>query len=66
MTRQRREFSLMGFDIFCERQRERILRRFTGTELDRDLPTEQIEASWRTLRLGPALGWMDTREVEVR
>jgi len=65
-TRQQRELSLYGFDIFCERQTERILRKFTGTELDRDLPREQIDAAWRKARLGPALQFKDSVKVEVK
>ena len=54
---QRREMLVYGFDHWCEGQRERILRAFTDTTLDRDLPIEQVEAKWLTTRLGPELTW---------
>lgn len=54
-TVQQRELSVMGFDEFCQRQHERILRTFTQTETDTDLPLEQVEAMWRTARLGGEL-----------
>lgn len=50
-----RTLSIYGFDHWCDSQRARILREFTDTVTDTDLPMERVEAKWRTMRLGSAL-----------
>ena len=57
---------LSGFDVFCDQQRLRLMQSIIGYAPENHIEPEDLEATYRELRLGPALDGADRFEDRIQ